>query len=244
MKKRFIVSGLLALALGVSVRAAGVEDLLKEFRGLSTEQERSASELQSALTQVMEHLAPGLGSEDFQVREQAQSALQDVALRAGRPGADAEQSVLTDLLVAYSAADQPSLTRVWCIRMLEQMGGVAAVDALDGYLDDESDEIGDCARRALQRMPAAKAADVLRKRLNSAQTAEQKIGFMTALAWRGDREATGEIQRFLKDSNEQVVLAAINSLAKLPDARAVRTLIDMRAGAEGDIKVALTEALL
>lgn len=244
MKKRFIVSGLLALALGVSVRAAGVEDLLKEFRGLSTEQERSASELQSALTQVMEHLAPGLGSEDFQVREQAQSALQDVALRAGRPGADAEQSVLTDLLVAYSAADQPSLTRVWCIRMLEQMGGVAAVDALDGYLDDESDEIGDCARRALQRMPAAKAADVLRKRLNSAQTSEQKIGFMTALAWRGDREAIGEIQRFLKDSDDQVVLAAINSLAKLPDARAVRTLIDMRAGAEGDIKVALTEALL
>jgi HEAT repeat protein len=244
MKKSIIISGLLTLLLGLAVEAATVEDLLKEFRGLAGETERSVSELQTAMAQVMESLAPGLESEDVNVRQQAQGALQDMALRAGRPGADAEQEVLTGLLVKYSASDKPFLTRVWCIRMLEQMGGAECIEALDRYLDDDEVRISDGARRALQRNPDSKAADVLRRRLNRAETARDKIGFMTALAWRGDRDVIPVLLRNLEDSDEQVVFAAANSLGKLPDVRAARQMMDMRDNAGDELKSVLTDAIL
>src|SRR6266568_400055 len=83
----------------------------------------SAASAPAALDQTVADLIPKLAAEKMEDRYAPQMELQALALKAARPGADAERADLAKLLAA-KAADQtvPQPARVWIVRQLEHIG--------------------------------------------------------------------------------------------------------------------------
>lgn len=178
--------------------------------------------------QTVNDLLPKLGAAKVEDRYSAQMELQNLALNAGRPGAEAERLELANILVAKAtdpAVPQPA--RVWVVRQLEYIGAAESVAALTTLLSGQDAELKECARRALEKNPAPAATESLRAALKQGGETSWTIGLIQSLGERRDTAAV-ELIRPRLDSKE-TALAASSALGKIADAKAVAALWDAYA---------------
>jgi HEAT repeat protein len=173
--------------------------------------------------QTVNDLVPKLAADTVRDRYSAQMELQNVALSAARPGAEAERAELATILAAKAAdATVPQPARVWVVRQLEYIGAAESVPALTTLLNGQDVELKECARRALEKNPAPAATEVLRAALKQGGEPAWKIGLLQSL---GERRDSGSIELIkLHLSSKETTLAASSALAKIADPQVVAAL--------------------
>ena len=173
--------------------------------------------------QTVNDLLPKLAAANVKDRYSAQMELQNLALSAARPGAEAERAELATILAAKAAdaaVAQPA--RVWVVRQLEYIGAAESVPALTTLLNGQDVELKECARRALEKNAAPAATEVLRAALKQGGEPAWKIGLLQSL---GERRDSGAIELIkLQLSSKETTLAASSALAKIADPQAVAAL--------------------
>jgi len=109
-------------------------------------------------------------AENLEVARAANRAIQNIVYHAGRPGASAEAKAVTAELIALLGTKHAQFRRdvLW---MIWQIGGEEAADPVARLLDDA--ETGDDARMCLERLPGARATELLRARLAAAPEAQR-----------------------------------------------------------------------
>lgn len=109
-------------------------------------------------------------AENLEVARAANRAIQNIVYHAGRPGAADEAKAVTAALVGLLGTKHAQFRRdvLW---MIWQIGGEDAAEPVARLLDDA--EVGDDARMCLERLPGARATELLRARLASAPEAQR-----------------------------------------------------------------------
>ena len=173
--------------------------------------------------QTVNDLLPRHAAAKVEDRYSAQIELQNLALNAARPGAEAERAELAGILAAKatdSAVPQPAC--VWIVRQLEHIGAAESVAALTTLLNRQDAELKECARRALEKNPAPAATETLRAALKQGGETAWKIGLIQSLGERRDTAVVELIKPFL--GSKETALAASSALGKIADPKAVAAL--------------------
>jgi HEAT repeat protein len=196
--------------------------------------------------QTINDLLPKLAAARVEDRYSAQMELQNLALNAGRPGAEAERVELANILAAKATdSDVPQPARVWVVRQLEYIGAAESVAALTTLLNGQDSESKECARRALEKNPAPGATESLRAALKQSGDTSWTIGLIESLGERRDTAAVELIQPYL--GSKETALAASLALGKIADPKAVAALwgaYDAGASGAADGLVAAGNRLL
>lgn len=187
----------------------------------------------AGVEQTVSDLLPKLAAAKVEERCSAQIDLQNLALNAARPGAEAERAELAGILAAKAtdpAVPQPA--RVWIVRQLEHIGGAESVAALTTLLNGPDAELKECARRALEKNPAPAATETLRVALRQGGETAWIIGLIQSLGERRDTAAVELIKPLL--GGKETALTASFALSKIADPKAVAALWEAYdAGASG-----------
>jgi HEAT repeat protein len=186
-----------------------------------------------ATEQPLDTLIPKLSSQNADTNYAAHQELQKLALKSGRPGAEAERAALTKA-IAEKAVDPsvPQPTRVWLVRQLEYIGTGDSVKPLTKILKGPDAELRECARRALEQNSAPEAAKSLRAALEKGGSTAWKIGLIRSLGQRRDAASVRLIARFLAQPEFSSVAAA--ALGNIATPAAVDALWDgLKRGAPG-----------
>jgi HEAT repeat protein len=173
--------------------------------------------------QTVNDLLPRLAADTVRDRYSAQMELQNLALSAARPDAEAERAELATILAAKAAdSTVPQPARVWVVRQLEYIGAAESVTALTSLLNGQDGELKECARRALEKNPAPAATEALRTALKQGGEPAWKIGLLQSI---GERRDSGSVELIkLQLSSKETTLAASSALAKIADPQAVAAL--------------------
>ncbi len=177
----------------------------------------------AGVEQTVNDLLPRLAAAKVEDRYSAQIDLQNLALNAARPGAEAERAELAKVLAAKAsdpAVPQPA--RVWIVRQLEYIGAAESVAALTILLAGQDAELKECARRALEKNPAPAATESLRTALKQGGETTWKIGLIQSLGECGDAESVTLIAQSL--SQPETASAASSALGKIASEEAVKDL--------------------
>jgi HEAT repeat protein len=244
---RNLAAFIAALALTAALAQAAepnVQALINELKGQGEAKTRTPAELQAAYAAAIDALLPDLGSPDVGRRGNAQSTLEAISWRASRPGAPAERAAFGAALAAKLPAATAPDARVWLIRQLQWVGGAECVPALAAVLSDADAMVRDCARRALQAIPAPEAGTALSAALAKAPTPEWRVALLNAIGGRKDVAAAADVARFLANSDESVAIAAAAALGKIDGPDAIKALTAARGTAGGKLKQAVLDSYL
>ncbi len=95
-------------------------------------------------------------SEDQGVAKAARGALQEVALYAGRPGAEDEARAVSERLLLLTDASRPRSVRAHALHLLGFVADKRSTAPIARLLGDP--EVGEEARMALERIPGARSS--------------------------------------------------------------------------------------
>lgn len=151
-----------------------------------------------------------------------------------------ELAKLEERFAAVLSTDAPRSAKDYACRKLMLIGTAACVPALSALLADK--DLSHMARYALERIPAAEAGAALRDALAKVN-GELKIGVLTSLGARGQRENVGAIAQELGASDPAISRAAALALGAIPGGTSAAAL-DKSKVAEGEPTVAATDAKL
>jgi hypothetical protein len=243
---RILVAHMTLLALTAALAQAtepNVQAFINELKGQGEAKTRTPAELQAAYASAIDALLPDLGSPDVGRRGSAQGTLEAISWRASRPGAPAERAAYGAALAAKLPAAAAPDARVWLIRQLQWVGGAECIPALAAVLSDADAMVRDCARRALQAIPAPEAGAALLAALAKAPTPEWRVALLNAVGGRKDAAAAAcaaPALAALAGSSPAGRVALLGVLAKTGTAKA---LVAAR-GALKDADPAVQEAAL
>lgn len=131
-------------------------------------------------------------------------------------------------------------------RYLKTIGTAASVPALAALLPDK--DLSHMGRYALERIPAPEAAAALRDSLPKLP-AELKVGVISSLGARGDKDSVAALGELLGDENPAVASAAAHALGAIRTPEAAQALSKAKPDekvqpAATDASLACAEALL
>ena len=199
----------------------------------------------AGVEQTVDDLLPRLAAAKVEDRYSAQMELQQLAANAARPGAEAERAGLTQILAAKAADPAvPQPARVWIVLQLQYIGAAESIAALTTLLNGQDAELKECARRALEKNPAAAATESRRAALKQGGETSWKIGLIQSLGQRGDTESVSLIAPSL--SQPETSLAAAAALGKIASEPALKELwgaFDKRTAGAADALVAAADRL-
>ncbi|MCG3131314.1 MAG: hypothetical protein FLDDKLPJ_02104 [Phycisphaerae bacterium] len=141
------------------------EILIQEFRGETKAPWRSETQLAEDYARVIDALMPGLSDPDELIRQPAEQTLEDLGVRAGRPGAERERKAACRAMSARLGPETAQPARLWLLRQLARIGKGESVAATATLLSDEDAFVRDAARRALENNPDRKATAALEQEL-------------------------------------------------------------------------------
>ena len=177
----------------------------------------------SAFAADVNELIPKLADVNVGNRYDAQMELQALASQASRPGNENQRAAFAAALAAKAAdAGVPQPARVWMVRQLEYMGRGEAVAALTTLLQGSDAELGECARRALEKNPDPAATAALRSALEKGGDGVRKTGLIQSLGEKRDAKSVKLIAASLNDG--QAGVAAAQALGKIASPAAVEAL--------------------
>lgn len=163
----------------------------------------------------------------------------EAAVAAAHGKADVQKDLETRLLAALQS-DISRDAKDFVCRMLTIVGSAASVPALAGLLADE--QHSHMARFALERIPAAQAAQALRNAVSKVN-GKLKIGVISSLGSRRDASAVPALGGLLKDQDASVARAAATALGDIGTVEAAQALQDSQPAA-GVTKPAVIDAQL
>ncbi len=235
---------LATLAAPVAAADPNPDDLIKQMTGEAEAPKRSAAEWQTAYRTVLDHLLPAMGSESVNERGEAQRRFEDVALAAGRPGAEVQRQALGTVMADALGRTDNVEAKAWLLRQLQYIGGAEAVPALVKAMASDNARVAECARRALQAGDSDAAGDALRDTLAGATKADAQVALINAVADRRDAKAVGLIARHVDSSNPDVARAAAAGLGSIGTEAAADTLRKARKAARGEVRTVVLDSLL
>jgi hypothetical protein len=167
------------------------------------------------------------------------------AVIAAHGNAEAQKK-LEVFLVSALKSDISRDAKDYVCRKLAIVGTASAVPTLAPLLADE--QHSHMARFALERMPAAEAAQALRDAI-SKTTGNLQIGVIGSVGARRDGASVQALAQLIKDSNVSTARAAATALADIGSVEAAKALQDAKPSAETrqavvDAQLACAEALL
>lgn len=183
---------------------------------------------------ISAHIA-NLNSADYEARQAARLDLRQTLVSASARELKAYEKELIQAI----GADHDFATRDWSIRMLELVGGAAAVPPLADLLDDSDPRIVDLARRALTAIPSSRADAVLEKAALAASPG-QRDGYADALAYRGKPRARAELATMMNGGSTEAALA----LGKVASRSSRAALLKAHPDSTGALKTQIELALL
>jgi len=246
-----ILAALLAGTAGGQSRRSSAEaaakaaKLVEEFTGRTELGKRTAQQLLEDHEKTLTYLVERMGDVRLSSRYRlaARDDLEALCLRAARPGAALDRSVVCGLLVRMLEGEAKDLPTATVVRMLEYVGGDESVGALAARLDDADPETRERARRALEANPAPGVNDELRKALFKAVKPSWRVGLVNALGCRRDEGSVSHFGKLLRDPDESVAVAAAVALGKIGTAEAMKALNDHRLLAMGTLRDEIADAL-
>jgi HEAT repeat protein len=212
------------------------DDLIKQLGGEGTPAAKSATEFEAAYAQVLPQLLEKPQGDD--------SALQRIAFRASRPGAETERAALSKALVAKLTVDASTPVKVLLLRHLQRIGGDEAVPAIAALLADKDAQVRECARRALSNIPTKSAADAIRGAIDKADDPAWHGALIGALAYRRDPADAPLFARAAARTDDAVRIPAMIALARTGDASALSVLTANRETGSDAAKAVANEACL
>ncbi len=198
----------------------------------------------ASLESDVDAILPQLASEKIAERYDAWIKLQNLAANSSKPGADAQREALANIL-ADKASDEDidPAARMWVIRQLENIGGEESVNALASVLESSNAELRECARRALEKNPAARASTSLRSALKGGGDAAWEIGLMNSLGQRRDTKSVAAIaQRLSKPETAETAARALGRIASSEAVAALWQNTSAKGAFEGLILAAQEQA--
>jgi HEAT repeat protein len=200
---------------------------------------------QSSIERQLDRWLPGMGAANLVERERPQQELEQLCLRAGRPGAESQRTWLCRAMAARLGPEAPGPARVWLLRQLERIGREECVSAVAALLDEGDTEIRDLARRVLQNNPSASAGAALRGALDKADDDPAwQIALINALAARRDPALATPLAELADHPDLAVTKAAIAGLADIGTRRAVDALTAIWRGADQERRRLAAAALV
>ncbi|HEX4147622.1 MAG TPA: HEAT repeat domain-containing protein [Pirellulales bacterium] len=156
------------------------------------------------------------------------------------------QKKLEVFLVSALKSDISRDAKDYVCRKLAIVGTAFAVPTLAPLLAEENHS--HMARFALERMPAAEAAQALRDAL-SKTSGNLQIGIISSVGARRDAAAVPALGQLIKDSNASTARAAATALADIGNVAAAQALQNAKPSAEArqaviDAQLTCAEALL
>ena len=225
--------------------AATPDELIKELRGEAPAVERTPAQLEAAHKQVLEHLLPGMGAEKVPARQAPQQTYERLALRAARPGAEAERLAMCKAMAARLGPATPKHARVWLLRMLEYIGKAEAAEAGAGALGDADPLVRERARRALQNNPCPKVPGLLTAALAKATDPAWRVALINAIAYRPGDAGVNALLPHAAATDEDVRTAAVEALGRIGHESAVGAVAAATTkGSERARRIAMDNYLL
>ena len=206
-----------------------IDELTREFKGERPALERSPAELAACYALVLDDLSPNLGNDDPGKRSGPQTTLEQIAFRAGRPGAEADRLACSQAIAAKLGPTPGPLGRIWLLKQLERIGRAEAVPAIAQLLADQDANVRESARRALQKNPDPAANTALQQAFAAANTPAWKTALMNALAERNDPANLALLAKAAASDDDGVRIAAVIGLAKLGDRSAMGPIAAARS---------------
>ena len=197
-----------------------------------------------AFATKLDELMPQLGAEKIKDRHRAQQSLQNACLALGAPGKNEDRGAACKLIAAKLRGDLPTPTRVWLIKLLEQIGREESVEPVAGLLSHKEQHVRDAALRAIANNPASAANDGILSALKNAKSTEHQVGLINALGFRGDPASVETLATKLSDKNESVASAAAGALGKVGTSDAATTLMSAMKNAPAGVKAEIGDASL
>jgi len=245
MKRLIVIAALLGVGgVAAAQRTPAVEPgLVQEFKGLAPARARAPEALQADYEKAAKYLLARMSDRNLSSRRrvEARADLERICLRAGRPGAGAERTVLCGVLAGLLG--DAGASRGVLLKMLEYIGSGESADAVSKLLADDDPQTRERARRALEANPSPQAAEKLRRALFQALKPEEKIALINSLGQRQDAPSVDGLGRLLKDKDQDVALAAAAALGKIAGPAATQVLNDARLLAMHRLRDAVADAL-
>lgn len=175
---------------------------------------------------VSTDMVGNLSSPDLAKRYAAQVALRQLAIQAGKPGADpaVAAALSKELLGLASNADLPEETRSSALEQLPYLADGGCVPGLAVLLADPNPAIRELARCALQNNPDPAASQPLLDALEKADQPIWEQGLMQALAARKVVSAVPLIKSRLSSADPAVASLAAQSLGSIGGKAALEAL--------------------
>ena len=163
------------------------------------------------------------------------------AARAAAPADAKARREREAKLIETLKGSAPRAEKDKACRELQIIGTPACIPTLAALLADK--DLSHMARCALEPMPYGQAAKALRDALPKT-SGLIKVGVISSLGYRRDKEAVGELTKSLKDRDTAVAGAAAAALGRIGTPEAAKALDKFRAGAGKALQAVAAEASL
>ena len=192
----------------------------------------------AALDKAFENLKTFNWGADIPKFHELLGAIED-AVPASHGDAAARKDLETRLAAVLGTPVSRAAKDYVC-RKLTIIGTAASAPALAALLPEG--ELSHMARYALERIPAAEAAEALREALTKTSGAE-KAGIAGSLGARRDLESVSDLSALLSDSDELVALAAATALGDIGTVESAKVLQEATPSAK-PVKLRVADAQL
>lgn len=233
-----------ALPAAVSAQGADVNALITELQGGSPAQTRTPEQELAAYTQVLDSLLPHMADVDLNKRGDAQDKWEKIALRAARPGGEADRMAASRAMLSAIKPDVALESRRWMLKQLENIGRAEAVPTLVTLLGDPEPLIREGARRALTNNASPEAVQALRTALAAATAPDLRIALINSLNYRKDAASLATLAKSAQDPDAKVATAAIAAISAIGGANALQTLSGLKGTVPADQRKYVLDALL
>ena len=203
-----------------------------------------ASSRALASASEVERLVREMSSDDAGARGRANDALQNLCLRAGRPGAESERAAVSQAMAMKLGQSTPKPARLWLLRQLGHIGRAECVGVLTKVLADSDQHVREAACRALEVNPAPQAGAAIRKALGGATDPKWILAITNSLGAHGDEKSAGAVAKLLGNSDTAVASAAAAALGKIGGIEAAEALAGALKKASGGFRRAVTDSYL
>ncbi|MHC4944305.1 MAG: HEAT repeat domain-containing protein, partial [Planctomycetota bacterium] len=219
----FVAAGLLLVGVAAPAQTRSLDDWLND---LADSDETVRLEAVRALSfkgaEAVGPLVERMASEKDPQAAAARVALEAMVHSLAVPGLNEERAVMVNALMAEITGNHPAKVRRWLLRMIGFAGGLESTIALCELIQDP--ELGEMAVFALSRIPGEDASMHLQIPMSN-PPAGREVALINALTRRGAFPDLGLLIFFTTHPDEEVRLAAIDGLAKVPDTKGAEALL-------------------
>ncbi len=249
IRTSWMAMGILGAMLAGTVETAwaGQAEVDAQIKILTGEDAEARQKARRALAdmgaEAVAALLKAADHKDRSIAKAAKMALFDIVAPTGRLGGEYERQAVCKVLAAeLNNAALSKRVRDYVCRLISYVGREDVVPALVTALSAQ--DVREMARWALSRNPTDAALNALHDALDKGDAAF-RVGVINAIGHRGKRRSVPLLVKELGHSDEDVRLAAMRAIAKIPDPFAMDALRDMlTAGSDKQKAAARADWLL